>query len=319
MTSATANAPRAGSAGRRPWHLALVALLLASAFSFAVAALTPTTAQAAPLTIDQCNGHGPTAEGATTGMKCTVTVVNTLNGTTASSTTTVTRLCTLGPCSSPNGTFTTSSPNLVTNVTQCNGSDNDAAHPINCDVKITNNIATGTPGAEPVSAATVNQCVGSATGGGGTGIVCDPVPASTTNATVTQCNGSATGGGSGVACTVGSASTVSPIIPIKVNQCNGTGNAGGTIVTCRTSLTTNITAASASPTATATGTPTPTSGASTGQVTRVPSGAVPAGSGTGSGQPDVRLLTLGATLLLAAAIGVLLRRRLAEGAGLFRR
>ena len=78
---------------------------------------------------------------------------------------------------------------------------------------------------------------------------CNPFPASTTGATVTQCNGSANGGGATIACSVGTASTVSRAIPITVNQCNGTGNPGGSIVTCRTTLTTNITAASTTATA----------------------------------------------------------------------
>jgi hypothetical protein len=318
MRTATTSALTPGMIGRRTGHVVLIALLLAGLISFAAAAMSPTTAQAAPLTIDQCNGRLAGPGGATTVMNCTVTVVNTINGGTTSSTTTVTRECALDACvpgdtPAVKATITSSSTNLVTNVTQCNGSGNDAAHPINCDVTITNNISADTPGARPVTAATVNQCVGSATGGGGTGVVCDPVPASTTNATVTQCNGSATGGGSGVACTVATASRVSPAIPIRVNQCNGSGNAGGTIVTCRTFLTTNITArASATPTAspraTATATPSPS------QVSRVPGGSVQAGGGSTSGSGDGRLLALGASLLLAAAIGVGYRRRLVHGA-----
>lgn len=311
----TVTTPAHGSARRRSWHTALISLLLASAFSFAWLALSPSAAQAATIAIDQCNGHGPDATGATTGMTCTVTVVNTISGTTTSSTTTVTRQCSLGPCAPGNGTFTTRSTNLVTEVRQCNGSDNDSAHPINCDVNITNNISANTPGAKPVTAATVNQCVGSGGGGGGSVTGCSPFPATTTGATVTQCNGSANGGGATAACTVGTASTVSPAIPISVNQCNGTGNPGGSVVTCRTNLTTNITAASAaSPTASAT--PSASGAAETpAQVTSIPSGGVQAGGGSAAGLQDVRLLTLGAGLLLAATISILFRRQLLEGAG----
>ena len=301
-----------GSVPRRTGHAALISLLLAAAFSFAIATLSPSAAQAASLTIDQCNGHGPAAEGASTGLTCTVTVVNTIRGTKTSSTTTVSRQCTLGPCSSPNGTFTTRSTSLVTKVTQCNGSDNDAAHPITCDVTITNNISAGAARARPVTAATVNQCVGSGGGGGGT-VNCNPFPASTTGATVTQCNGSANGGGATIACSVGTASKVSRAIPITVNQCNGTGNPGGSVVTCRTALTTHITAASSSPTPTAS--PTSTSTSTPGQVSRVPAGGVQAGGGSTQGLQDVRLLALGGSLLLAATIGVLFRRRLVGGAG----
>jgi hypothetical protein len=309
MPSAPSTALTRGSAQRRPWHVALMALLLAGAFSFAMAAVAPSAAQAADLSVRQCNGVGPGANGATTGMRCTVTVVNTItkSGKT-SSTTTVTRQCSLGPCPHGNGTFTSHSTNLVTSVNQCNGSDNDSAHPIVCRVTITNNINANAPGASPVTAATVNQCVGSGKGGGGT-VNCSPYPASTTGATVTQCNGSANGGGAMADCHVATSSKVSPAIPIRVNQCNGTGNPGGSIVRCHTSLTTNILGTSA--TATPTSTPA--------QVTRVPGGGVQAGDGTSARLVDVRLLTLGGSLLLAATGGVLLRRRVLQGAGRFLR
>ena len=223
----------------------LLALLLTlGATALVTAAPGPTPAYAANVSIDQCNNIGPSPQGATTVMNCTVTVVNTVDAGRTSSTVTVTRLCALGPCPPGNGTETTSSTDLVTNVTQCNGSGNDAAHPITCNVDIINNISADTPGASPVTPATVNQCVGSGGGGGGT-VACLPFPATTTSATVTQCNGSANGGGGTVACTVGSASTVSPAIAVTVNQCNGSGNPGGSTVTCRTSLVTNIIAVAA--------------------------------------------------------------------------
>jgi hypothetical protein len=183
--------PAPSSASRPAWRTMLLALvMLTCTFSLAGVAM-PTTANAATMVVDQCNGHGPRAEGATTGMKCTVTVVNTISGTTTSSTTTVTRLCSLGPCSTPNGTFTTRSKSLVTMVQQCNNSDNDAAHRISCDVTVTNYISSDTPSAEPLTNAKANQCVGS---GATAKPRCDPFPAATTAATVTQCNGSANGG-----------------------------------------------------------------------------------------------------------------------------
>jgi hypothetical protein len=280
-----------------------MAVLLAGAFSLAMAAVSPSAAQAASVSVSQCNGHGPSASGKTTGMRCTVTVVNTItkSGKT-SSTTTVTRHCSLGPCAPGNGTFVTHSTNLVTSIRQCDGSDNDAAHPITCIVNVTNNIDAKAPGAQPVTAATVNQCVGSGQGGGGT-VNCSPYPASTTGATVTQCNCSANGGGATVDCHVATRSKVSPAIPIRVNQCNGTGNPGGSTVHCRTSVTTNLLGAARTTTATPA------------QVSRVPGGGVQAGDGTSAGLLDVRLLTLGGTLLLVSAGGVLLRRRLLQDAG----
>jgi hypothetical protein len=302
MRIAPATTPTRVLTSRRPWHLALMALLLAGAFSFALDALSPSVAQAADLTVSQCNGQGPGAMGATTGMRCTVTVVNTIKGTKTSSTTTVTRHCSLGPCAHGNGTFVTHSTDLVTSVRQCNGSDNDSAHPIICRVTITNNISGNPPGAMPVTAATVNQCVGSGKGGGGA-VKCSPYPASTTGATVTQCNGSANGGGATADCRVATSSRISPAIPIRVNQCNGTGNPGGSIVRCRTTMTTNML-----------GTRSTTPSTSTpAQVTRVPGGGVQAGAGSGTGTSDVRLLTLGGGLLVAAAAGVVVRRRLVQG------
>jgi hypothetical protein len=50
------------------------------------------------------------------------------------------------------------------------------------------------------------------------------------------------------------------------------------------------------------------------QVSRVPSGGVQAGAGSTGGLQHVQLLALGGSLLLAGAIGLLFRRRLAQGA-----
>jgi hypothetical protein len=140
-------------------------VVLTSTFSIAALALAAPAAQASTSSINQCNGVAATSKGATTNLTCTVTVVNTINGATTGSTTTVTRHCSLGLCPGGNGTFTTSSTSLVTDVHQCNGSANDAAPPlVTCRVSITNNISAGTPSATPVTSATVNQCVGTGTG-----------------------------------------------------------------------------------------------------------------------------------------------------------
>ena len=179
--------------------MTLVAVL--SAFSLAGLVLPASSADAAAPNIDQCNGFNGSPTGATTRLDCDVTVVNTINGATRGSQTTVTRQCENGICPGgfEDGTFVTNSTSLVTSVTQCNGSANDAAPPtVTCRVTITNNVSSDTPGAGSVTAATVNQCVG--TGGNGDydgrgPLVCNPTQA-TTGATVTQCNGSVTGGGS---------------------------------------------------------------------------------------------------------------------------
>ena len=153
-------------ASRGTWPAMATALMLLTGAFWVTGLAVPAAAQASTTAVNQCNGHGPAAQGATTAMRCTGSVVNTISGTTTYSTTTVTRLCTLGPCSAGNGTFTTGSIALVTTISACNSSDNDAAHAISCTVKVTNNIGVNTSGAQQVSPASVHQCVGSAAGRG---------------------------------------------------------------------------------------------------------------------------------------------------------
>jgi hypothetical protein len=306
-------------APRHTWGTMLMALLiLTGAFTIAGLAL-PTTAHASTMTVDQCNTHVAGTAGATTALKCTVTVVNTISGTSTYSRTTVTRQCSIGPCSSPNGTFVTDSASLVTVIQQCNGSDNDAAHEINCYVNVINNIDPNTPSAKPLRAATVNQCVGSGTGGGG---VVNCTPSTATGTTVTQCNGSGNGGGGKVLCTVDPQSTVSRAIPITVKQCNGSGNPGASRLSCNASVITRITdiapvavpKATSTPTRTATSAPTttspPTATPSPSSTSAAPS-ALPASNNSDGGSGPGVLLMLGAALVLAAAVGALLYRRYA--------
>jgi hypothetical protein len=245
---------------RSSWVPALLAVAaLAAGFAFAGVALTSTPGLAATLTVNQCNDLNGGPLGATTEIRCTVTIVNTVDGDTTSSTTTVTRQCSLEPCTGGgNGTFTSTSADLVTDVAQCNASGNDAGVPVVCSVDITNSITEGTPGAAPLSAATVNQCVGSGTGGGGS-MVCSPVE-TTIGADVVQCNGSGDGGGTAIDCRVENGSSVSPLVPIRVDQCNGSARNGGNVLTCSTVIRTSIVAASVpgpTPTPTTTATPTP--------------------------------------------------------------
>jgi hypothetical protein len=317
MTSETipAQSIAAPAAVRRPTLPAMVMALMLLTSAFWVAGLAAPTAAHAANMVDQCNSHGPATAGATTALRCTVTVVNTISGTATSSTTTVTRLCTLGPCSTPNGTSTTSSTSLVTAVRQCNSSDNDAAHPITCNVKITNNIWRDTSGARPLTAPTVTQCVGS--GKGGLGVVgCEPGPVS--GAMVTQCNGSGNGGGGTVHCTVDQSSRVSGAIPIMVNQCNGSGNVGGSAVTCTASIITNITGpavAQSAATTTPAPTTTPAATASTNpsptESTIAAAVIVPNGAGPAAGPDHSGPLMLGSGLTLVAAVSTLLYRRYA--------
>ena len=334
---------------RLGWRPAVVIVAALLAVISMAGIFTSAPADAAVVSVAQCNGQGPGPLGATTIMNCDITVVNTINHGLRSSVVTVSRTCALGPCT---GSFSQSYTDVVTSINQCNGSDNDAAHPINCSVSVTNFISADTPGAQPVTAATVNQCVGSGS------IGCTPNPASTTNATVTQCNGSGTGGGGAVHCTV-PGSTISPAIPIQINQCNGTGNPGGSVVTCSARVQTTITAAAVkvtpkpttksstapkagstapavlgtavtpggtgtSPTGTTSGTTgtsgisgTPNTSGTSGtnsfesvpQVAIVPTGAVATGGGSTAGLQHILLLTVSIGLLFAAGGSALLRRR----------
>ena len=320
MSTATIPAQNLGS--RPTWRLTvMVLIMLSGAFSLAGLAL-PSLAQASTMVVDQCNVHVAGTAGATTAMKCTVTVVNTISGSSTYSRTTVTRQCTLGPCSSPNGTFTTDSVSLVTVIRQCNGSDNDAKHAISCYVNVINNIGRDTPDAQPLTAPSVNQCVGSGTGGGG---VLDCTPSTATGTTVTQCNGSGNGGGGAVHCTVDPQSSVSRTIPMTVKQCNGTGNPGGSVLSCNTSVITRVTdiaavavpKASSTPTNTATTTPaTPTATVSTPAASSPAAAVISAPAGPTSSADHSGLWMLVAALVLVGAVGALLYQRYAPK-GLF--
>jgi hypothetical protein len=307
----------------RGWPAMVMTLILLTAGFCLSGVAAPAPAQASTMGVDQCNGHGPGVGGATTMMKCTVTVVNTISGTRTYSRTTVTRLCKLGPCSTPNGTFITDSVALVTLISQCNTSDNDAAHSITCYVNVVNNIGAGTPGARPLRAPTVNQCVGSGTGGGGM-VTCKPASAGGT--TLSQCNGSGNGGNGTVRCTVDPASMLSPAIPITVRQCNGSGNPGGSVLTCNTSIITRIIDIPAVevPVPTVTSTPTaaaattPAASATPSQSSQAlapvvaPEAVSPPGASHGAGPNYQVWLMFFAALVLVAATGTLLLRRLAS-------
>lgn len=275
-------------------------------------------AYAANVGFSQCNDFDGGAAGATTQMDCSVVIVNTISGTFRGSTVTVTRTCALPTCPEGNtsGPQTTSSANLVTSVDQCNRSSNDSAHPVNCSVRITNNIRSDTPLAQPLSFATLDQCIGSAQGGGGSN-TCSPPSASTSGARVTQCNTSANGGGGTINCSFPS-DQESRALPVTINQCNHTGNKGGNVVNCSVRMTTNITAApAASPTpASATPSAAPTRGTRVGgpptgdgQVSRIPHGGVATGGGATAPQQRTPLLVVGLLLLVVSAGALLHGRR----------
>ena len=187
---------------------------------------------------------------------CTITIDNTVTAAAASSSTVTATACLAAAGVTPPfgcTTTVTTSNQLVTSVDQCNGIIFGGGSNLTCDVSVVTTIPTGTA----ASGVTVNQCIGSGTGGGTQPtLLCAPV-ASTTNATVTQCNGSGNGGGAStrVQCDVTGSTTAEPI---TINQCNGSSNGGGSTVTCAATFTNNFVAAAPTPTTTPPATPTPT-------------------------------------------------------------
>ena len=333
--------------GWRPLAMIVGALLIA--FSM-VGILAPSGAQAANAGISQCNNRLSGDLGAENTITCDVTVDNYVDNGVTSSRTTVSFVCSLNPCSSTGVSST--SPDLVTSVDQCNGSATLSAAVVICNVVIRNHIS---PNPSAVTPATLNQCIGSS----GDGTLDNCLPSSTSGAPVTQCNGSVTGGGGAITCSMETSSTVTAALPVSVNQCNGTATGGGSFLTCTVSLsndnnvvgapiagptsaptTTPPTApASVVPTAPGTlGTPAATTSpgtpAGTGtsaatptlpgtlvgaasptpsQVLLVPSGGVQTGGGSTSGLQHAGFLLTGVILLMAAGFSAGLRRRFNHG------
>ena len=106
---------------------------------------------------------------------CTVTIENTITaqGVTSSTVTATACLAAAGvlPPAGRTTTVTTSSQ-LVTSVDQCNGIVYGGGSNVTCNITVNNNIPVGTP----TTGVTVDQCVGSGTGGGTQPtVVCSPL------------------------------------------------------------------------------------------------------------------------------------------------
>jgi hypothetical protein len=251
--------------------LALVgAVLLGGALG--VAPLLGLASASAATAFTQCNSidNTPGLE-----VACNTTVTNRLDlGTGVTSSTIVARVCRGAAGTTPNGactTTTSTSGQLVTSVGQCNAAANGGGGNIICSVSIINNVV----GAPRLLGVTVNECIGSGTGGGANPLACSPVQ-STTGATVTQCNGSVNGGGADgrVHCTVTGATSA---ITVLVNQCNGSVNGGGSTARCAVSFTNSITAAPGPAPA-----PAPSAGTGSGGGTAGSAGSGTGGSGLGT-------------------------------------
>jgi hypothetical protein len=197
---------------------------------------TPASAATAPAA-NQCNPPAfPTGAGYEASCHITITNTRTSAGATNSTITSTACLAAAGVLPPAGCTTTvTTSNQLVTSVNQCNGIVFGGGSNVTCNVTFVNDISSGTP----TSGVTVDQCIGSGTGGGTQPtVVCAPI-GSTTNAMVTQCNGSGNGGGGAtrVKCTVSGAATA---LPVTITQCDGSANGGGSTVTCTTTITNNF-------------------------------------------------------------------------------
>ncbi len=244
---------------------------IASAPIAAAAATAPAAAQCNPL--DNVPTSAPA--GAGDEVSCNISVTNSTGylGSPRSTITATACLAAAGVLPPADCITTVTMANtFVTSINQCNGIVYGGGSNVTCNVTFINDVANGSP----MSGATVNQCIGSGTGGGTQPTtVCAPV-ASTTNATVTQCNGSGTGGGGSmrVKCTVTGGSTARPV---SINQCNGSSNGGGSTVTCTTTFINNV--AAVSPTTT----PTTGSGVTPAAGSASASGGTSSGGTTGAG------------------------------------
>lgn len=235
---------------RRPLTL-IVPALLAFALLAAGSLITLSSAAAAPIAGAPTTYCGdpdtdPSMDtGAGTMISCDTTVTNTITaidpatGVASGSAVISVTECT-GPangrldpadltCSTDEQILTS----LVSAVDQCNGVGYGGGNVLECSIEVINIFAGVTP--QAITAATVNQCNGSAPDTTG----CNPYPASTTNATITQCNNSSHGGGQeDFNCTADG--TTSASLRVTVNQCNDSNYGGGSWLNCSASLTNTI-------------------------------------------------------------------------------
>lgn len=283
--------------------------LLLAAFVLSASPLVSASAAPASPDVNQCNGTDNVGGQA---VVCDITITNNydLDADTASSIVT-TREC-HGSAGAPPEitcvTLTETYPQLTLTATQCNGSGNNGGSNVICNVSIINNIT----GSFTATAATVNQCVESGTGGGTQPTVeCDPLQnTNLATATIVQCNGSGNGGGGTdrVNCTVGASTQTSVLPDIKVNQCVGSGTGGGTTVDCSTRLTNNVVpAVVVSPPAAIESTPVPTDTASPMVAPLV--AAAPELAATGTDAAPLLITTTAGILLLALGALLAVRRR----------
>ena len=168
MFSSTSERPR-----RRRVFQIMAAVFTVAVFAAGLSAVVlgseSTPASATTIGFSQCNGHAADAPGAALTETCSISITNNISATGGtSSSTVITTVCTLGPCTSQ----TVNSSDVINAVHQCNFSNIEGGSTTVCNVNIVNNIALD--GAAAASALTVNQCNGSGGGGGTNMAACIP-------------------------------------------------------------------------------------------------------------------------------------------------
>ena len=137
MFSSTSERPR-----RRRLFQIMAAVFTAAVFAAGLSAVVlgseSTPASAGVVGFSQCNAHAADPLGAPLSETCSISITNNISaGGGTSSSSIVTTVCTLGPCTSQ----TVNSSDVINAVHQCNGSNNVGGSTTVCDVNIINNIA----------------------------------------------------------------------------------------------------------------------------------------------------------------------------------
>jgi hypothetical protein len=213
----------------------MVAILGAIVLAGAMLVVVGQASPAAAAVSSQCNG---VLNAGGEGLECEVTVENTLNVATGVASSRVTTIVCVGAANSVTCGLPTVTEyeELTTSVDQCNGSANGGGATLRCSITVINTIT----GDVTTSTAPINQCVGSFVG---TGRACDPDPA-TADASVdgvTQCNGTGNDSSVSMTCTVEPSTTSSnSAFDFLANQCNGSSNGGGALTVCTVDISTVV-------------------------------------------------------------------------------
>lgn len=139
---------------------------------------------------------------------------------------------------------------IAPTTTCANGVDNPGGKGLICEVTVVNAI-TASGGSATV---TVRECHGSA-GDPAAACMIKTVHLTKPVSAINQCNGSANGGGASLTCTA--TGTKSAAFALKINQCNGSANGGGALAICSAAVANKVVAPTPTPSPIPTPTPSP--------------------------------------------------------------